>query len=56
MDSELSQPETIVNSTIEQFAISLLALVKWSSSGKMLTTRKWTDSINKLKQELSKDR
>jgi hypothetical protein len=52
MDCELPQPETVVNSTIEQFAISLSALVKWSSSGKMLTTRKWQDSINKLKREL----
>ncbi len=46
IDCELSQPEKIVNSTIEQFAISLLAVVNWSSSGKMLTNKKWQDSIN----------
>lgn len=51
IDCELSNPESPVNSTIERFAMSLLAAKRWSSE-QMARNAHWPEALSNLQREL----
>jgi hypothetical protein len=53
IDVELEDPETFVNSSVEQFAHSLLRVVQWSSSNSAKKSVDWTTSVVTLEKELA---